>query len=84
MAGSSRVPTLTITAEIFGLALGVGKAVNGHGDNVFRLTTGDVLALAAMALCFHHRIALGFVVYVSAITSAGQFHNLSPLNMDVV
>ena len=58
------------TGEIFRFALGVGKAVGGHADKDIRLAAGDVLALATMALRFHHRIALGPIVYVAAITSA--------------
>jgi hypothetical protein len=72
------------TGEILGLALGVRKAVDGHSDKDIRFAAGNVLALATMTLRFHHRIALGFVMYVTAITSACQFYNLSPLNMEVV
>src|SRR5258708_7118585 len=56
--------------ELLRLVLGVAEAADRHGDEHVRRTTGDVLALAAMALRLHHGIAVGDVAHFAAITSA--------------
>src|SRR5882757_23819 len=62
--------------ECFGRALGVAESLRRHQHEKIGTAAGDILALAAMALCLEHRVALGDVTQFSAIASALQFHDL--------
>jgi hypothetical protein len=64
--------------ELFGGALDVRKARNGHRDEDVGRSAGDILTLAAVTLGLHHRLAFRNVAYRTAVASAFQFHVFLP------
>src|SRR5882724_807021 len=64
--------------KLFGRPRGIAEAVGRHQDKHVGRAAGDILALAAMALRLHHRLALGHIAHLAAIASAFQFHDVLP------
>src|SRR5439155_17909162 len=64
--------------ELLGRLSGVFEAADRHQQEHVGRTARDVLALAAVALRLHHRLALGLVAHLAAIASAFEFHDASP------
>ncbi len=64
--------------KLFGRPRGIAEATGRHQDKHVGRAAGDILALAAMALRLHHRLALGHIAHLAAIASAFQFHDVLP------
>src|SRR3954463_12236157 len=68
-----------LARELLGLPGDVAEAGRRHRDEGVGRTARDVLALAAMTLGLHHRIALGDIAHFAAIASAFQTHDDLPI-----
>src|SRR6266478_4791989 len=64
--------------KLFGRPRGIAEAIGRHQDKHVGRAAGDILALAAMALRLHHRLAFGHIAHLTAIASAFQFHDVLP------
>src|SRR5690242_10346126 len=73
-------PLQIAALELLRRALGVFETGNRHRDKHVGRAAGDVLALAAVALCLHHRIAFRRVAQRAAIASTFELHRLSPIS----
>src|SRR5690242_18202464 len=75
----SRDRALEIAAlELLRLIPGVAEAAHRHGDEHIRRTAGDVLAFTAVALRFHHGIAVGDIAHLAAIAPTFKLHGFLP------
>src|ERR1019366_5671727 len=64
--------------ELLAGALGVTETHYGHRNKHIGRAARDVLAFAAMALGFHHRLTLRHVAQSATIATAFQFHKTLP------
>ena len=62
--------------EMLRRTLGVAEAVGRHQHEYVRRAAGNVLAIAAVALCLQRRIAFGDVAQRAAIASAFELHSV--------
>src|SRR5258707_9454284 len=68
-----------ITArKLLGGSPAIAEAADRHQKKHGGSAAADILAFAAMALRLHHRLALGHIAHLAAITSAFQFHDALP------
>jgi len=65
--------------ELLRRTLSVLESGFRHRDEDVRRSASDVLAFAAMALGFHHRVSLGDVAQRFTIATAFEFHGVLPL-----
>src|SRR3954463_6288763 len=68
-----------LARELLGLPGDVAEASRRHRDEGVGRAARDVLALAAMTLRLHHRVALGDIAHFAAIASAFQTHDDLPI-----
>src|SRR5579862_8207194 len=69
--------------KLLGRPRRVTEAVGRHEHEHVRRAAADILAFAAVALRFEHRLALGHIAYLAAIAPAFQLHGLLPMSPSI-
>jgi len=67
--------------KLLGRSFGIAEAAGRHQKKHVWRAASDILAFAAVALRFHHRLSLGQVAHLTAIATAFQLHGILPMSL---